>query len=60
MTMRALNPMQSRDRVIERVNAWPEWKRNAFTYRVQVPSTSPEQTVDADQDVCCSTEASGE
>lgn len=27
------NPMQSRERVIERVNAWPDWKRNAFSYR---------------------------
>ena len=26
------NPMQSRERVIERVNSWPEWKRNTFTY----------------------------
>lgn len=26
------NPMQSRERVIERVNSWPEWKRNTFSY----------------------------
>ena len=27
------NPNQSREKVIERFNAWPRWKREAFTYR---------------------------
>jgi hypothetical protein len=26
------NPKQSRERVIERVNSWPEWKRTTFSY----------------------------
>lgn len=48
----SVNPKQNRDRVIERVNAWPEWKRNAFSYRSQGSSTSPTEKVHSDQDDC--------
>jgi hypothetical protein len=38
-----INPMQDRDKVIERVNAWPEWKRNSFSYRANpvIPTSMP-------------------
>ena len=28
-----LNPNQTREKAIERVKAWPKWKREAFSYR---------------------------
>ncbi|MFZ0305134.1 MAG: hypothetical protein WAL75_20760 [Terracidiphilus sp.] len=53
-----VNPKQSRERVIERVNAWPEWKRNAFSYRSQGTSTSATKEVDSDEGDCLSSEKS--
>jgi hypothetical protein len=53
-----VNPKQNRDRVIERVNAWPEWKRNAFSYRIQASSESPAEKIHNDQDDCDCSETS--
>jgi hypothetical protein len=47
------NPMQNRDRAIERVNSWPEWKRTAFSYRSQeAPSSEKTLSVDDDCQYC--------
>jgi hypothetical protein len=29
--------MQNLERAIERVSSWPEWKRTAFSYRMEEP-----------------------